>query len=446
MRTHSWPGWPDLLGWGLVLLVLGAQFVDLRHGITRPWLVSLQLVICVAAILVAAPVAWRARPLTSLTRTGTILVGGFTLMEAWALVSSMVSPLAVIRQGVIPRAYQVVPVLTGWVTMAAVLVVLLALGPRGRRRYLPRAALALVLGAFADWPVQAGIHGSGRLASGMGGSAVLHVALVLAAAVLVDTGLEVAGQRRALWFAAGGLAVLGTLLTGSRAAFLVVVLVVAVLLVVLGRGAAGRLVRLLAGVGVVIGALAVVVVPTLHRLTTWQSPQRLETLRVGWRAVSSSPWTLVFGVGSGSVFPWYAVEAKLIPVSGDREVITRFGRALSSAHSVYLEVLTELGLVMTLVLAALVIALWTAGLRSLLRWRHGAGGSHERGSQQVWPRGGAVTALAVCATTLAWAFDTYLVKNFAVSLWWWVVALSAVGLVDDRGRTDDLTDPGSPRP
>ena len=150
--------WQHVLGWSLVLLMTGAQFVDLRHGITRPWVVSAQLLVCGAALLVAAPVAYRqvrmrrqaGTPGGVLTRTGWILCGGFTLIEAWALVSSLVAPQAVIKQGVVSRVYQVMPVITGWVTMAAVLVVLLAIGQQGRTRYVPLAAVGLLLGALAD--------------------------------------------------------------------------------------------------------------------------------------------------------------------------------------------------------------------------------------------------------------------------------------------------------
>ena len=98
--------WQHVLGWSLVLLMTGAQFVDLRHGITRPWVVSVQLLVCGAALLVAAPAAHRqvrVRRRThrggALTPTGWILCGGFTLIEAWALVSSLVAPQAVIKQG-----------------------------------------------------------------------------------------------------------------------------------------------------------------------------------------------------------------------------------------------------------------------------------------------------------------------------------------------------------
>ena len=431
--------WQHVLGWSLVLLMTGAQFVDLRHGITRPWVVSAQLLVCGAALLVAAPVAYRqvrmrrqaGTPGGVLTRTGWILCGGFTLIEAWALVSSLVAPQAVIKQGVVPRVYQVMPVVTGWVTMAAVLVVLLAIGQQGRARYVPLAAVGLLLGALADWPVQVPIHRSIRLASGMGGSAVIHVPIALAGAVLVDVARDTTGHapgpaggvpgptwRTRMAWAGGGASVLMMLLTGSRAALIVLVATCLALVVSLRRQMA---VRWLAAAALCVGIAVVAVclrVSCFQRMLRLSSSRRMDTWTVGWQTVSSSVRSMLIGVGSGTMFPWYAIEAKLYPFAGTGMVDSRFGRALISAHSVYLEVLVELGAIMLVVLLVMVVALWRPACNVMSRGL----GSHRHG----------VTVIVLAATTLAWAVDTYLVKGFAVSMWWWVVALCAVGLADER--------------
>jgi O-antigen ligase len=116
-------------------------------------------------------------------------------------------------------------------------------------------------------------------------------------------------------------------------------------------------------------------------------------------------------VGSGTLFPWYAVEAKHIPAPGDGRVIGPDGAVLSSAHSLYVAVLAELGVVMLVVLLA-IVAILAARAVGVAR-RHG---------RTAAP----VTTLALAATTVAWFFDTYLTKNFSLSLWWWVVAFSAL--------------------
>ncbi|MBS6330312.1 MAG: hypothetical protein KH430_01740, partial [Propionibacterium sp.] len=68
-------------------------------------------------------------------------------------------------------------------------------------------------------------------------------------------------------------------------------------------------------------------------------------------------------------------------------------------------VLTELGVLMFLVLCASVVLVW-------------ANAWHDVRRRSTW----AVTSMVLAATTAAWVFDTYLLKNFAVSTWWWLIA------------------------
>ena len=111
------------------------------------------------------------------------------------------------------------------------------------------------------------------------------------------------------------------------------------------------------------------------------------------------------GVGSGRVFPWYSIEDKFIAAPGAGIIGTPFGVALNSAHSVFVAVLTELGILMFLVLCASVVLVW-------------ANAWHDVRRRSAW----AVTSMVLAATTAAWVFDTYLLKNFAVSTWWWLIA------------------------
>ena len=60
---------------------------------------------------------------------------------------------------------------------------------------------------------------------------------------------------------------------------------------------------------------------------------------------------------------------------------------------------------MFLVLCASVVLVW-------------ANAWHDVRRRSAW----AVTSMVLAATTAAWVFDTYLLKNFAVSTWWWLIA------------------------
>lgn len=405
--------WPILLGVALVLVMAAMQFVDLRHGVAgRPWIVSLQFVLCAAAIVVAAPSAWRRRG--ELGPAAWWLAGAFSLICAWSVVSALAAPQAVIRQGEIPRIYQLMPALTAWLTMIAALVVVAAMGRRGRAAALPCAAVAVLAGTLADWPVQAGIHHSPRVASGMAGSAVLHVALLLAAAVLADRALAAHRQGRPRgvvtgWWAGAGAGLVLTCLTGSRSGLLALGVTTVLGLATWGRGTARRVLlgAVLAGAAALWAAVSLV--PSLHRFTVWQSPLRVATYRAALDAVTASPARLLTGVGSGTLFPWYAVEAKHIPAPGDGRIIGPGGAVLSSAHSLYVAVGAELGVVMLAVLMGIVVLLAKKAV-DVVR----AGGRLPA----------SVTTLALAATTVAWVFDTYLTKNFSLSLWWWTVAFA----------------------
>lgn len=407
------PGlWPRLLGSAVIAVIVAMQFVDFRHGIAgKPWIVSLQLVLCAAATLVAAPSAWRRRaePHPAVWW----LAGAFTVISAWSLISALVAPQAVIRQGEIPRIYQLMPPLTGWLTMTAALAVTVAMGAAGRRWALPWAAVGLLAGAALDWPVQARIHHSARVASGMGGAAVLHIGLLLASAVLADRAIAARRDGRAwIGWAAGALAGLAlTGLTGARSGLIVLAVTTVLVLLTWGRGRARVLVLGAVAAGALAVWAAIRVVPSLQRFTVWQSPLRVATYRVAVDAVSSGPATLLRGVGSGTLFPWYAVEAKYIPAPGDGRVMGPDGAVLSSAHSTYIATFAELGVPMLVVLLA-IVAILAARAVGVAR-RHG---------RTAAP----VTTLVLAATTVAWIFDTYLTKNFSLGLWWWLVAFSAL--------------------
>ncbi|WP_326833302.1 O-antigen ligase family protein [Cutibacterium porci] len=392
---------------GVILALFVMQFVDTRHGLWTPWTVSIQLVVCAVATVCLGPAAWRRRH--TMSRTGWIFVAEIAVIIMWSLVSSMLAPQAIVWRTTVPRIHQVMPPITALVTMTAALETVLVLSGEGRRLAVLGGASGVLLGAVMDWPVQAAIHRSPRLASAMGGSAVLHVAVILAAGVFLDGSRTACSKGRRLFFATVGCgALVMAIATGSRAALIVVAIFGAWTLVAWGRQHPRFVGGLAAAMAIALISL-IASVPALRRLATWTSPARLHAAEVGWGAVSSS-WTyLLLGVGSGRIFPWYAIEDKFIAAPGAGIIGTPFGTALNSAHSVFVLVASELGVLMFLVLCAAIVVLWGNAWRGVR-------------SRSAW----AVTSMALAATTVAWGFDTYLLKNFAVSTWWWLVAGSVL--------------------
>ena len=402
-RVGSLPTLEKVVVAVVVITLFAMQLIDTRHGLWTPWTVSIQLVGCAVVTMCLAPAAWRRRH--SMSRTGWIFIAEITTIMIWSLISAMVAPKAVVWRTTVPRIHQVMPAVTALVTLMAAVVTVLVLSRHARRLATLGGSAAVLLGALVDWPVQASIHRSPRLASAMGGSAVVHVAILLAAGVFFDASRMARTRPRQLALAmVGCLAVGMTIATGSRAALIVLFIFGAWALAAWGRHHPRIAGGVAAAAAVMLVAL-VIRVPALQRLATWTSPARLHAASVGWDAVSSS-WTyLLLGVGSGRVFPWYSIEDKFIAAPGAGIIGTPFGVALNSAHSVFVAVLTELGVLMFLVLCASVVLVW-------------ANAWHDVRRRSTW----AVTSMVLAATTAAWVFDTYLLKNFAVSTWWWLIA------------------------
>ena len=84
---------------------------------------------------------------------------------------------------------------TAWVAMLAGVGLVLA-ADRGRRlRVLTVAAATALVSAFAAWPLHAAATRSIRFSTGQGGAAVIHVVLLLIAALGVACLLRVSGRR-----------------------------------------------------------------------------------------------------------------------------------------------------------------------------------------------------------------------------------------------------------
>lgn len=404
--------------WGLCLLVLLETFADLRRGPWGPpWLISSYLVVHGVVALICLPIAVRHR--ARLTRPVLwFLVAGLALC-LWSLGSAMVCPTPTVAAIVVPRAYLVMPSLTALVTFVAAAAAATSL-PRPGAADLWWPAALTVVAAFVQWPRSAGVHGSARLATGMGGSAVVHVALLVASAVLLRA--AVAGCKVVLSAVLAGAGFVAIVLTGSRAGLGCLGLFLAGLALVRvtrsPRGRRSRPIQLLVAAGALaVVALLVTTIPVLRRVLTFGDPLRKHNMETALRVWSADPWSIVVGVGSGRLWPWYIFDAHLTREPWRGIIATQWGPALNSAHSTALQVLVELGLVgVVLALPLVVVPVW-ALVRSL---RRAAG-----------PR--TIVLWAVVCTLPAFLLDSYLLKNYGVSMWWWLVAVAAlIPAIDQR--------------
>ena len=268
-----------------------------------------------------------------------------------------------------------------------------------------------------------------RLWTQFGGAAVLSVALLLCLAIAAAAWAAHYRPRISQWLMVAYLLLL--LLTASRAGILILGVFVVLVVVRLARrhtGAGARLRRLPPAVFIAGGAaiaLATAVSPLLGRID--QKSGRLTSWRAGIAALEGDALNVLAGMGSGTLWPWYAYESGWQGVPGGQRVHGPFGTTLYHAHSLYVTVLVELGIIGMLLLAAVV---WPIAAQ--------------------WFRGGSspvvVLTSAVCACLVGFVFDTYLMKNFPVSMLWWAIAFAALlsGADEVRARRTQHAVPAGP--
>ena len=426
--------WRELGNLVLLPALVVMQVFDLRRAVVGPgWVYSSYLIGFSLVVIVGLPMVWPA--LRRIPRPLWIILAAFAALLAYAAMTVWVSgpetwPIhqrtyaegKPLPPGVRPQQWdhRMVPLLTALVTMLAAVVVVLLVQARRRAWVMWWAAWVLLVTSLLGWPRAMAAHDSPRLASGMGGSAVLHVVFLLVLGLFLGAAAQ--GLRR-WWSLAGAAVALGcVLLTGSRAG-LVTLAVFAVLVLVWVGGRVSLKWSLLALAALVaVGAVLVAVTPFLRRLLNGGDQLRQENLATGWRLFISD-WThTVFGVGSGKLWPWYAYDARLLRPPYRGRVQTVEGIVQTNPHSVPLAVGVELGLVGLVLLAVIVVVL----VVSLIRARRAAAGL-----------GGVADGLrlAVVASLAAFAFDHYLFKNFGISFWWWV-CLATVFLLPRPGDGD----------
>lgn len=410
---RNWREWLPVAGLSVLMVV--ETFFDLRRAPTpSPWLWNSYLVVYLVgalACLVLILPGVRRGPVTRLTKAGWVVVAAAALVMAYSLVSALVTPRPRISYIYVPRAYLVMPAITSIVTLAFGLLAVTALPGRPIHRVLWWPAVLTVGCSFLQWPRAVLVHYSARLATGMGGSAVVHVPLLLATGVLLAA--FIAGWRRwwSLGFAVVG--VIAVVLAGSRAG--TVCLVLAGVIVGL-QWLRSRRAWLAAGAVVVVAAVLVVTVPFLHRLLNPTDELRARNLETSLSLWASTPKHILIGVGSGRLWPWYAFDQHLLRTPWRGMVTTSWGSALNSSHSTFLQVLVELGVAgLVILLPALVVPVVIL-VRRLWPSLRGRG----RPDPDVIP------LIGVVATIPAFFLDTYLLKNYGVSLWWWLVLLGCL--------------------
>lgn len=249
-----------------------------------------------------------------------------------------------------------------------------------------------------------------RLALPLGPASASYLPVTLCVAVGAGAVATTRGPGRWGW---GFLVLLGCALvvtTDSRAGLAALVIVIWIAAARLSRPGLGRIAIVLGGGSLAVGAA--------FAYLRWRRPGaglgdglREQSYAQGLEAWSDSIQLMVAGRGSGSLWPWLAVELKKIPTLSHEIVIeSPWGDMLYHAHSTFLGVLVELGIIgLALLLLTLAVVAGSA-LRSL-----------RSDDPQTW-----LPAVALLVTLPGMALETYLLRGFPGALVWWVVALAVV--------------------
>lgn len=406
----------DWLGWLLVPTVLVMEVFDLRSGVNgRPSLISAFLVGFALLALVCLP--WSVAAWRRMSREVRWMALGFLALMAYAMCTASTMTPPIIQRTRMTRGVLVVPVVTAVVTMLAAF----GMAAVVRRIQLWVTCWVVLVASVATWPRAVRVHESVRISTGMGGAAVYHVVLLTCLAFFLGCALQ--GWRRIPSVVGAVASAALVVAVGSRAGFMCM-MAFGCLAAAWGlQQGFGRWVGRLTVVSVGVLAVLIATVPSLQRLLLFSEPRRQANLVVALRVWRESLRSVVLGVGSGHLWPWYSLDIKMIPAPGSMMVVTAYGKTLNSPHSTLLAVLVELGLVgFVVLLAVLGLLVW----RMLRLWT---------GKDRI----GHAVSMALVASLLAFFFDTYLLKNFGVSFWWWLMLFAAVGAAGPRGTDAVIT-------
>ncbi len=409
-----------------VILLVGSLFNGQQVLTDQPVGITAWLLGAVPALLLGLVLLPWAAARAELWRHAWWALGAFLLLLGWGGLRSIGGPRCLVTFDMEPVGWCFpdwvawVPLVQAGVTAGLAWVLLAHVAVELRRSWLTVAAAAVVVGtliALIRSPFDP--RGFTRLFSGLGGAAVLAVALTIVAAVLLSWCLT---QRR--WRipagVAAGIAVGCVILTFSRAGLAVLVLTAVVLAWRFGGGNR-RLAWAVAGAGLAAGVVAALVFPDqMWRLLTLGDPDRAQNAVVALNHWATTP---VLGAGTARVWPWFGVDAAVIwaPETGLYGPAGVDGEVLVNPHSTFLAVLVELGVVGLIPLLVLMIAVGWQAMKTT------------DSTPESWG-----LLAAVCCVP-AFLLDTYLLRNPGVSFVWWLAVFTGLVAAARPGVTQSDT-------
>jgi O-antigen ligase len=397
----EWLWWAVFLVWSLLspsrapVLLLGTLYIRLTDFLLLVFSFSTLPFLIASRRRYSRAFGWTFLPFTA--------VCAFAILSAWMGHDA--------RRYDFP--YLVFPPVLAWAAMCAGFTVVSSIPENELAGFAERACaaitlVALVYGIVALFP-QLGFReevaadpsfGVLRLAGPLAGPTTLPALFVVGISYLLCGIGKVRESFLAILLSC--VLVSAILLSGSRAGLLAL-LALGILVVVRRVTFRARLALL---VSVVIAGVIIFQFALPERLLDFEDNLRLITYQRSLEAWRVNASTIFFGQGYGQLWPWYIHDVHL--ALGESRwyayfVDTPFGRMLQHAHSTFLGILAELGLLGFCLLALALAAQIVPVVRSAGKFR------------TSW-----LLAPGILASLVVLMFDTLLFKTFTLSAVWWV--------------------------
>lgn len=250
--------------------------------------------------------------------------------------------------------------------------------------------------------------GTNRLRGPLGGAAVVHLPINIMLIFNLSNAFN--GYRTRLSFLLALLNLICVFLTGSRAGVATSLLIILVLFMF--NLNLRRFFKILLPI-IFISIIIFITIPH-DRLTNFEDLARMQNMETALKISTNDLKTFLFGYGYGKVWPWYSLEngPNRINVQFNNIIMTPFGPCLYHPHSVFLEILTELGVINLFFFVLMVISIIIHTLKS---WQF----------KNIYKRN---LCLGVICTLPSFFTDLYLFKNWNISFIWWLFLFIALSI------------------
>ena len=374
--------------------------------------VPISYIVMLLFLLIAVPLLFYKNKNRESTRVYIL----FSAILAWALISSIYSDY------IIGYEYILYPILVAWLclTLSFLYSKVVSFKNINVEKLITRLAY-LLTGIFVLYAIWFSFNFSfsytERLKGPLGNAATIH--LIMLPVLAIHLGNVFMKKRKFIPISASIITFLTIIMTGSRTALICLVLLIFLLL--FERISIKK--TIIIGLISIFCYLIILNVVSTDRYQSFEDAARQTNLETSLEISTQSSKTLIFGTGYGTIWPWYYYEnSEVNPLSGSNMINTLHGRALYHPHSLLLGVLTELGLIALIPLLVILLIM----VKSFLKSR----------KTNTWLK--KFLLIGLISSLPSFLVDLYLIKNWNVSIVWWLFLFIALSIPNNRDEQEVL--------